>query len=43
MYLKISISASQRVSQECRQISAASTALKNVSTAALNLLYSSSR
>ena len=42
MYSKMAISAFRRVSQGCRQISSALMVLKNVSTAALKLLYSSS-
>ena len=42
MYSKTAISAFRRVFQGCRQISSALMVLKNVSTAALKLLYSSS-
>ena len=42
MYSKIALSACRRVYRGCRQISSALLDLKNVSTAALKLLYSSS-
>ena len=42
MYSKIALLACRRVYRGCRQISSALLDLKNVSTAALKLLYSSS-